>query len=158
VDRSLKWAAVGFALLFLLTALLLRYGHTAAAPVTVAYLQTQTNKNGATEAWVRIANSGKLPISYSMVSRECNTNGVWQVVAPVPGGGEVQAESIAGWPVPVETFGVPWRVKVGYRYQTRGVRSIAHRLDEIYERVRGKRVSVRYETNWHFATSEAFVP
>lgn len=150
--------AVGFAVVLLLTALLLRYGHTAAVPVAVTYLHSRTNKNGAIDAWVRIANSGKLPISYSMVSRECHTNGVWQVVAPVLGGGEVRAGAIGGWPIPVETLGVPWRVKVGYRYRTRGVHSIAHRLDEIYERVRGKRVSVRYETNWHFATSETFVP
>jgi hypothetical protein len=155
MQRSLKWLAVGFALV-LLAALLLRSGRT--GTVTVTYLQTQTNQNGTTDAWVRIANPGKAPVNYTRVLGEINTNGVWQVVAGVIGGGEVRARSRADCAIPVGTLGVPWRVKVGYRHRTRGVRSIPHRLDELYERVRGKRISVRYETNWHYATSERFVP
>jgi hypothetical protein len=159
VRRSLKWIAGSFAFVLLLMALLLRLSDTSAAPVTVTYFQTHTNKAGGTDAWVRIANPGNRPIRYNIASRECNTNRAWQIMTPpVLAGGDLRARSTAEWPIPVETLGVEWRVRVFYRYRTRGVRSVAHRLDELYERVRGKNVSVRYETNSHSATSEPFVP
>jgi hypothetical protein len=100
----------------LLTAILLRPGHTGTAPVTVTYLQTSTNKGGKIDAWVRIANPGNRPILYSIASRECNTNGVWQImIPPVLAGGEVRAGSAAEWAIPVEIPGAEWRVRVLYR-------------------------------------------